>query len=292
MIEIFKTNIKQQNLADTIMEAIRKEFADFTINFDLNDRDCVLRIEGDNIDNEKIIKMVEGFGISCKVIPDKVCVNNKNDSEEMQEQWESCFRSNQIVWGFEPAHSTVLANELFLANGIKNVLVPGFGYGRNAQLFTDNGMNVTGIEISETAIDIAKNHYKCDVEIIHGSVTNMPFNSVLYDAVFCYGLLYLLNASQRAKLLDDSYKQLKPGGYMVFSVISKKASNYGKGKEIAPDTFENAQGVSVFFYDLDAVQKEFEAYGIQDTFEISEYTSESKVSSFEFIVAVCRKPLN
>lgn len=291
MIEIFKTNIKQQNLADTIMEAIRKEFADFTINFDLNDRDCVLRIEGDNIDNEKIIKMVERFGISCKVIPDKVCVNNKNDSEEMQEQWESCFRSNQIVWGFEPAHSAIIANELFLKNNIKNVLVPGFGYGRNAQLFTDNGMNVTGIEISETAIDIAKKQYRGDVEIIHGSVTNMPFNSVLYDAVFCYGLLYLLNGSQRAKLLDDSYKQLKPGGYLFFSVISKKASNYGKGKEIARDTFENAQGVSVFFYDLDAVKKEFEAYGIQDTFEISEYTSESKVSSFEFIVVVCRKAL-
>ena len=34
---------------------------------------------------------------------------------------------------------------------VKDILIPGVGYGRNAKVFIDNGINVTGIEISKTA---------------------------------------------------------------------------------------------------------------------------------------------
>lgn len=56
------------------------------------------------------------------------------------------------------------------------MLIPGIGYGRNAQIFRDNGMKVTGIEISGTAIEMAKKHYGSDMTIYHGSVTDMPFD--------------------------------------------------------------------------------------------------------------------
>ncbi|PWB27221.1 hypothetical protein DCO46_04280 [Flavobacterium sp. HTF] len=291
MIEIFKTNITDQKLANSVIEKLRKEFVGSLINFDLDDNDRIIRVEAEFVDSIKIIEILVQLGISCKIIPDKLCPSKNNSSKEMQEQWDNCFRSNQAVWGFEPAQAAVLANELFIANNVKKVLIPGFGYGRNAQIFTDNGMNVTGIEISEEAISIAKQNYKGEVEIIQGSVTEIPFNSVCYDAIFCHGLLYLLNAVQRSEMLNVCYNHLKPGGYLYFSVISKKASNYGNGKQIAPDTFENTRGVQVFFYDQESINNEFGQYGIEDTFEISEYAGTSKKGSFDFIVTVCRKPL-
>lgn len=74
----------------------------------------------------------------------------------MPEFWEEAFKDKQEMWGLEPAKSTVLAKDFFVEHKIKNVLIPGIGYGRNAKIFLENGMKVTGIEISQTAIDLAK----------------------------------------------------------------------------------------------------------------------------------------
>ena len=41
-------------------------------------------------------------------------------------------------------------------------------------------MNVTGIEISKTAIDLARRN-DINSEIYHGSVSDMPFDDKLYD---------------------------------------------------------------------------------------------------------------
>lgn len=67
----------------------------------------------------------------------------------MTEFWEEAFKDKQEMWGLEPAKSTILTKDFFVENKVKTVLIPGIGYGRNAQIFSDNGMSVTGIEISQ-----------------------------------------------------------------------------------------------------------------------------------------------
>ena len=62
------------------------------------------------------------------------------------EFWEEAFKSKGDMWGFEPAKSSVLTKDFFLSAGVKTVLIPGIGYGRNAQIFRDNGMEVTGLK--------------------------------------------------------------------------------------------------------------------------------------------------
>ncbi len=115
----------------------------------------------------------------------------------MAEFWEEAFKDKQEMWGLEPAKSTIITKDFFIEQGVKNVLIPGIGYGRNAQIFIDNGISVTGIEISQTAIDLAQKHFKNNLTIYHGSVTEMPFDDKLYDGIFCYGLIYLLDKGER-----------------------------------------------------------------------------------------------
>lgn len=64
--------------------------------------------------------------------------------------------------------------------------MPGFGYGRNAKMFYDKGIKVTGIEISETAIARARKHFGNDTTIYHGSVSDMPFSETLYQGIYCF----------------------------------------------------------------------------------------------------------
>lgn len=188
----------------------------------------------------------------------------------MKEFWESKFIEEQTGWGFEPSDSAIRTKDLFLKNEVKEILIPGIGYGRNAKIFLDNGINVTGIEISEKAIDLAKNQNGLDIKIYNGSVTEMPFDNKSYDGIFCYALIHLLNSHERKKFVKDCFDQLRPNGYMIFTVVSKKASMYGDGKQLSKDRFEVLKGLGVFFYDSDSVTQEFKKYGLVEFSEIDE----------------------
>jgi len=191
-------------------------------------------------------------------------------SNNKPEFWESNFIEKQEMWGFEPANAAVWAKDFFIRHCAKNILIPGIGYGRNGQIFQDTGMNVTGIEISETAIALARKQYGSTMTIHHGSVTDMPFDKKQYDGIFCYALIHLLDTDERKKLIRNCYNQLNENGWMVFTAISKTASSYGNGKEIGKDRFEQFGGVTIFFYDEDSIREEFGAFGLVEISEIEE----------------------
>lgn len=210
----------------------------------------------------------------------------------MTEFWESNFRVHKEMWGLVPADAAIATFELFKKYGLKNILIPGFGYGRNAGIFSGNGFKVTGIEISETAIELSKKYFGDSIKVHHGSVTEMPFDKELYDGIFCYALIHLLNEKERIKLIEDCYNQLKPNGYMVFIAISKVDERYGFGKEISKDRFENQHGITMFFYDSDSVENEFGNFGLIKSEEINEPAKNfGNKPLLRFMQIICRKEM-
>ncbi|SHN19148.1 bifunctional 2-polyprenyl-6-hydroxyphenol methylase/3-demethylubiquinol 3-O-methyltransferase UbiG [Chitinophaga sp. CF418] len=205
-------------------------------------------------------------------------MENKPEGPEF---WESAFVEKQEMWGFEPSKSAILTKDFFVEKAVKNVLIPGIGYGRNAQVFRENGMTVTGIEISKTAIEMAKKHYGTDMIIHNGSVTDMPFDDRQYDGIFCYALIHLLDSSEREKLIRDCYDQLSENGYMVFTVISKEAKTYGEGKFISKDRYEMFGGVKMFFYDKASIHAEFDRAGLCEITDVAE--------NYPFFLIKCKK---
>lgn len=197
------------------------------------------------------------------------------------EFWESNFIEKKEMWGFEPSHSAVLTKDFFVGKSVKNMLIPGISYGRNAGIFTDNGIDVTGIEISKTAIELAGKHYGPAMTIYHGSVTDMPFDNCRYDGIFCYALIHLLDTDERLKLIRDCFNQLSENGYMVFAAISKEAHTYGKGKLISRDRYEVFDGVKMFFYDRDSIQAEFGNAGLIEITEVNE--------NYPFFLIKCKR---
>lgn len=207
------------------------------------------------------------------------------------ELWETAFAEKQLIWGLEPTGSALFARDLFARKGVKEVLIPGIGYGRNAKPFLAAAMSVTGIEVSETAIALARSQLSLDVPIHHGPVRNMPYDQRQYDGVFCYGLIYLLDAAGREKLIKDCYRQLTPGGHMVFTVISKAAPMYGIGTRIGDEWFERRHGEQVlrmFFYDADSIAREFGPHGLVEFSAIDE-PGHGGGPSLPFINVVCKK---
>jgi hypothetical protein len=81
MIEIFCTNVTCDLQANSILERLQKEFPHYEINFDLEDCDNILRVDGktDAVNRQAIIELVKLFNCEIKVLPDEITNVKKND---------------------------------------------------------------------------------------------------------------------------------------------------------------------------------------------------------------------
>jgi SAM-dependent methyltransferase len=209
----------------------------------------------------------------------------------MSEFWERSFAEKQAMWGFEPSSTAIIVSDYFAENNLKDILIPGVGYGRNIKPFIDNNMEVTGIEISQTAINIAKKN-GINNKIYHGSVSGMPFENKLYDGVASFALIHLLNEAERKKFINDCYNHLKPGGYMIFTAVSEKAPMYGNGTKLDENYYETTYGVKLFFYNSKSIEKEFGNYGLEDFVDVDDiYKDNPDKPPVKFLMIKCRKKI-
>ena len=72
VVEIFKTNVTHTSEANFIIKNLHKHFPSCRVNFDLNDCDRILRIEGKaaDIDIESILKIVKENNYEIELIED------------------------------------------------------------------------------------------------------------------------------------------------------------------------------------------------------------------------------
>lgn len=68
MVEVFKTNVQQSDEAKMLVEKLAEHFPAHAINFDLSDCDHILRVQGNDIAEEKIIDIVSSFNYHCEIL--------------------------------------------------------------------------------------------------------------------------------------------------------------------------------------------------------------------------------
>lgn len=127
-----------------------------------------------------------------------------------------------------------LRDEQFEVEG-KNILDLGCGTGRNSYYFAELGADVTGIEISKTALDIAKENLIKDGKQIYaiayikqsiGEKFPLADNSfdVLLDVTSSNSLLEV----ERDTYLSESNRVLKSRGYFFTKALCKDGDDNAK----------------------------------------------------------------
>ena len=73
MVEVFKTNVKDRDYANRLIDQIQKKFIGYKANFDLADCDNILRVcvKG-QIEPDAVIAFLEKFGCIAEVLQDEV----------------------------------------------------------------------------------------------------------------------------------------------------------------------------------------------------------------------------
>jgi hypothetical protein len=65
MVEVFKTNVKRQSQTKNLLTLLRQYFPQSQINFDLDDCDKILRVQGEGCCPIKIAQLLVENGFEC-----------------------------------------------------------------------------------------------------------------------------------------------------------------------------------------------------------------------------------
>jgi len=115
------------------------------------------------------------------------------------------------------------------------VLDLGCGTGRNT-LFLAEHFDVTATDISETALDILRKKIS-SIKIEKNDMKNLCYSDNTFDAIFCISVLFHGTVVEINQSISEIHRVLKPGGYLVATMLSTEDPDVKVGKEIEPMTF-------------------------------------------------------
>jgi len=106
----------------------------------------------------------------------------------------------------------------------KKLLEVGCGAAIDAVRFVRGGALVTGVDLSETAIELAKKNFshnglKGDFRVGNGEALEFADNS--FDVVYAHGVIQYTAHAQ--KLVDEMHRVVKPGGEVIMMVYNRKS---------------------------------------------------------------------
>jgi ubiquinone/menaquinone biosynthesis C-methylase UbiE len=112
----------------------------------------------------------------------------------------------------------------FTAYRGKHLLEMGCGVGIDLVEFARQGSLVTGVDLSERAIDLAKKNFVFaevhgDLRVMNGEELEFKDNS--FDVVYAHGVLqYTANARH---MVEEIHRVLKPGGEAILMIYNKNS---------------------------------------------------------------------
>jgi SAM-dependent methyltransferase len=180
-----------------------------------------------------------------------------------KDYWDKRFEDEGKIWGELPSRTAQHAFELFRSANVESVLVPGSGYGRHTKFLSTCGFDVTGIEISSVACNLAREFDPLS-RVYNASVLDMSFDTNRYDAVYCFNVLHLFRENDRYVFIEQCDNKLNRGGLMFFTVFSEKESSFGKGREVERNTFESRPGRPAHYFTATDLKTHFVKFDLVD----------------------------
>ena len=94
----------------------------------------------------------------------------------------------------------------------KKILDVGCGKGRFSKILVDKKAVVTGIDLSDKLLEVAKKNIE-DVNFVIGSTTNLKFQDNLFDCIICIETLEHVPDTKKA--VEEMLRVLKEGGKII-----------------------------------------------------------------------------
>jgi tellurite methyltransferase len=127
--------------------------------------------------------------------------------------------------------------------GALKVLDLGCGVGRHALAYARLGLDVTAVDMAEQGLsELRRASLEEGLTIATqvAAMTELPFETGSFDHVLSFNVIYHGDPLIVRAAIAEIARVLKPGGSYQGTMLSKRNVKYGKGEEVAPDTFVDA----------------------------------------------------
>lgn len=185
-------------------------------------------------------------------------IKYSEDFKRDTEYWNDYYKTNPNI-----NYPSLFAQYItkFLVKS-KNILELGCGNGRDSVYFLQLGLNVTAIDASDAVIEQLKQENKEENAcfICDDFVSSSTIYSGQYDYVYSRFTLHAINKEQEIEVLNNVHKVLKDGGDFFIEVRSVNDELYGRGREVAPDSYVY-DGHFRRFIRIEELTKELEQIG-------------------------------
>jgi len=179
-----------------------------------------------------------------------------NDKEIL----EKIYEKPGVIWTMPKPHTELV--ELVGKSKIKSckVLEIGCGEGRDAIYLASKGFNVTAIDISEKAIQYAKeNAKKAGVKV---KFEALDFNKLSelkerFDFVLEWAIIHFIPYEKRKKYVEEIANLLNPQGKYVSACFNVQCPVFGKAGERVRDSGKSAPGLKHYFSTQEEIKNLF-----------------------------------
>lgn len=130
---------------------------------------------------------------------------------------------NRIAKDFYDEHSSDTWDDDYLKHLARalpqkaRVLDLGCGGGNDSNKLADLDFDVTGIDISDEFIKIAKTYYP-SLKFIQGDILRLPFKNDSFDGIFAKASLLHIAQKDMPNALKEAFRVLKSGGYIHIAI--------------------------------------------------------------------------
>ena len=220
-------------------------------------------------------------------------MTRKNDPFD----WERV--ENKESW-LIPCEESYYYADKWKREGIRSVLDLGCGLGRHALLFAQNGFKVTGVDISQVAVDSLKGLSRekgVDILCRCADMSSLPFADSAFGAVFAMHSAGHTDSKGMKILMQEIRRVLKPNGTVFMTLCSKETYSYTQGS--LPRVDENTlikttppeEGVMHYFADRENIEELFADFELTKVRHIDDcfYDGRWKNEKHYFIEARCVK---
>jgi len=201
---------------------------------------------------------------------------------ELEKKWDRVYQKYKgkrlSVWRENASPFFTNKIDYFKHLGLKKVLDAGCGDGRNLVEFAKAGFQVTGIDISEEALNRCRKNCKKfrNVKLQKMELEKPDFKAGSFDAVICD--FVMAHMEKPEKIIRNFHKLLKKDGYALIEFTSVYDPLCSSGKKIGKHEYLQG-GFYLRFYTIEQMEKLMKKFTILGIDSVS-YTDPNHGSGY------------
>jgi tellurite methyltransferase len=169
-----------------------------------------------------------------------------SDADSAHRSWDDTWRTDhgRAAWAdADPWVAGVLPQ--LRERAARRTLDLGCGPGRHAVFFARAGLESFGLDARAHGIEHAARASReagVTLYLKQSSLAALPYPDDSFDYVLAFNVIYHGTEAEAARVLAEVRRVLRPGGLYQATMLSKRSVEYGKGSEVAPNTFVQPRG--------------------------------------------------